>query len=110
MHARSRMPSRWRPGSAGATDPVEVADLAGRAPEAALLALAHGNSPAVREWFTRLRDVRLEVDGADLAELGLPESPRVGEVLEELRRRKLRGELDDREAELDAARALIADE
>jgi hypothetical protein len=54
--------------------------------------------------------VRLELTGTDLAELGLPESPRVGEILEELRRRKLRGELDGRRAELDAARALIADE
>jgi hypothetical protein len=72
------------PRLAEATDPVEVADLAGRAPEAALLALAHRGSPALREWFTRLRDVHLEVDGGDLAELGLPESPRVGEVLEEL--------------------------
>jgi hypothetical protein len=34
----------------------------------------------------------------------------VGEILEELRRRKLRGELDGREAELAAARALIADD
>ena len=65
---------------------------------------------ALRDWFTRLRDVRLEVTGADLAELGLPESPRVGEMLEELRRRKLRGELDGREAELAAARELIAAE
>jgi len=32
----------------------------------------------------------------------------VGEILEELRRRKLRGELDGREAELAAARELIA--
>jgi tRNA nucleotidyltransferase (CCA-adding enzyme) len=93
-----------------ATDPVEVADLAGRAPEAALIALARRDSPAVREWFTRLRDVHLNVTGDDLAELGLPESPRVGEILEELRRRKLRGELDGRAAELEAAKALIADD
>src|SRR5262249_60341654 len=88
------------PRLAEATDPVEIADLAGRAPEGALLALAHRDSPALRDWFTRLRDVRLEVTGSDLAALGLPESPRVGEILEELRRRKLRGELDGRESEL----------
>jgi tRNA nucleotidyltransferase (CCA-adding enzyme) len=93
-----------------ATDPVEIADLAGKAPEGALLALAEQDSPALRDWFTRLRGVRLEVTGADLAELGVPESPRVGEILEELRRRKLRGELDGRQAELAAARTLIADE
>jgi tRNA nucleotidyltransferase (CCA-adding enzyme) len=98
------------PRLAETTDPVEIADLAGRAPEAALIALACRDSAAVREWFTRLRDVRLEVNGDDLAELGLPESPRVGEILEELRRRKLRGELDGRAAELEAAKALIADE
>ncbi len=98
------------PRLAAASDPVEIADLAGRAPDAALLALAEHDSPALRDWFTRLRDVRLEITGADLAGLGLPESPRVGEVLEALRRRKLRGELDGRDAELAAARELIADE
>jgi tRNA nucleotidyltransferase (CCA-adding enzyme) len=96
------------PRLAEATDPVGIADLAGKAPEGALLALAEHDSPALRDWFTRLRDVRLEVTGTDLADLGLPESPRVGEILEELRRRKLRGELDGREAELAAARELIA--
>jgi tRNA nucleotidyltransferase (CCA-adding enzyme) len=91
----------------GATDPVEIARIAGRSPEAALLALAERDSAELRDWFTRLRSIRLDISGADLAELGLPESPRVGEVLEELRRRKLRGELDGRESELAAARELI---
>jgi tRNA nucleotidyltransferase (CCA-adding enzyme) len=91
----------------GATDPVEIARIAGRSPEAALLALAERDSAELRDWFTRLRNIRLDISGADLAELGLPESPRVGEVLEELRRRKLRGELDGRESELAAARELI---
>ena len=45
---------------------------------------------------------------ADLADLGLDESPRVGEILAELRRRKLNGELDGRDSELAAARELIA--
>ena len=52
--------------------------------------------------------MRIEIGGADLATLGLSESPRVGEVLAELRRRKLNGELDGRESELEAARELIA--
>ena len=39
---------------------------------------------------------------------GLDESPRVGEILAELRRRKLNGELDGRDSELAAARELIA--
>ena len=47
---------------------------------------------------SRLRHVRLDVAGAELAELGLEESPRVGEILGGLRRRKLDGELDGRDA------------
>lgn len=98
------------PRLAETADPVEIADLAGRAPEGALLALARHDSAPLRDWFTRLRGVRLALTGADLAVLGVPESPRVGEILEELRRRKLRGELDGRQAELDAARELIGDD
>jgi tRNA nucleotidyltransferase (CCA-adding enzyme) len=92
----------------GSPDPVEVvAQVEHLAPDAPLMALALADSPALRDWFTRLRGIRLEVTGADLAELGLRESPRVGEVLAELRRRKLRGDLDGRDSELAAARELI---
>ncbi|MGH3021266.1 MAG: hypothetical protein ACRDNR_14095, partial [Gaiellaceae bacterium] len=63
----------------------------------------------LRDYFDRLRAVRLEIGGADLIALGLPESPRVGEILGEIRKRKLNGELDGREAELAAARELVAE-
>lgn len=79
-------------------------------PEGAILALAAA-SPAAAAWleryFAELRQVELEISGGDLAALGLAESPRVGEVLGELLRRKLNGELDGRAAELDAARKLL---
>jgi tRNA nucleotidyltransferase (CCA-adding enzyme) len=89
---------------------AELADLAARhAPDAPLLALAIRDDARLRDWFERLRHVRLEVTGSDLAELGVPEGPRVGEILDELRRRKLNGELDGRAAELRAAQELIAD-
>jgi tRNA nucleotidyltransferase/poly(A) polymerase len=88
--------------------PAEVVALAEPyAPDAPLLALALADVPALDDYFARLQDVRLTIDGGDLAELGLAESPRVGEVLGELRRRKLNGELDGRDSELEAARALI---
>jgi tRNA nucleotidyltransferase (CCA-adding enzyme) len=77
------------------------------APDAPLLALAREDLPQLREYFSRLRDVRLEIGGEDLAGLGLAESPRVGSVLAEIRRRKLNGEIDGRESELAAAKALI---
>jgi tRNA nucleotidyltransferase (CCA-adding enzyme) len=89
--------------------PADVVALADPyAPDAPLFALALADLPELHEYFERLRDVRLEVSGADLADLGLDESPRVGEVLAELRRRKLNGELDGRDSELAAARELIA--
>jgi tRNA nucleotidyltransferase (CCA-adding enzyme) len=93
----------------GGAEPAEVVALADPyAPDAPLFALALDDLAPLHEYFERLRAVRLEVSGADLAELGLAESPRVGEVLSELRRRKLNGELDGRESELAAARELIA--
>jgi hypothetical protein len=61
----------------------------------------------LERYFEELRDVRLEISGGDLADLGLGESPQVGAVLEELRRRKLNGELDGRVAELEAAKELL---
>ncbi|MBA2474476.1 MAG: CCA tRNA nucleotidyltransferase [Actinobacteria bacterium] len=92
-----------------APEPAEVVSLAGRsAPDGPLLALALEELEPLRRYFERLRGIRLELTGTDLAALGLAQSPRVGEVLAELRRRKLNGELDGREAELEAARALIA--
>jgi tRNA nucleotidyltransferase (CCA-adding enzyme) len=63
--------------------------------------------PQLHEYFERLGGIRLEINGTDVARLGLAESPRVGEILVELRRRKLNGELDGRESELAAARELI---
>jgi tRNA nucleotidyltransferase (CCA-adding enzyme) len=90
-------------------EPAQVVALADSfAPDAPLLTLAADELPELREYFTRLKDVRLEIDGGDLAELGLSESPQVGDVLGELRRRKLNGELDGRDQELAAARELLA--
>ncbi len=88
-------------------DIVEAVERTG--PDTPLLALAQEDLPALHEYFRRLRDVHIELTGDDLAALGLGESPRVGEVLAELRRRKLNGELDSRAAEIAAARELIAE-
>jgi tRNA nucleotidyltransferase (CCA-adding enzyme) len=95
-----------------ASEPVDAAELVAMAepfaPDAPLFALATADLEPLRTYFRDLRGVRLAITGADLAELGLGESPRVGEILGELRRRKLNGELDGRESELAAARELIA--
>jgi hypothetical protein len=95
-------------GSLEGADPAEVVALADpHAPDAPLFALALADLEPLRDYFGRLRGVRLEVTGTDLAGLGVAESPRVGEILAELRRRKLTGELAGRDEELAAARELI---
>ena len=89
--------------------PAEVAEtFASRPVEAALVAAAAGSAVAT-VYLDHLRGVRLSIDGSVLREeLGLAESPRVGEVLRELLRRKRNGELESRADELAAARDLVA--
>ena len=90
--------------------PAEIVEAVERTgPDTPLLALAQEDLPALHEYFQRLRDVHIELTGDDLAALGLGESPRVGEVLAELRRRKLNGAIDSRASEIAAARELIAE-
>ncbi len=91
-----------------AASPAEIVSLVEPvAPDAPLLALAMRDLPAIEEYFERLRGIELEIGGSDLVELGLEQSPLVGEILAELRRRKLNGALAGREAELRTARELI---
>jgi tRNA nucleotidyltransferase (CCA-adding enzyme) len=90
-------------------DPAQVVALADAfSPDAPLLALAREDRRELRDYFSRLRDVSLEIGGADLIAMGLSESPRIGDILGEIRRRKLNGELDGRDAELAAARELAS--
>jgi tRNA nucleotidyltransferase (CCA-adding enzyme) len=90
-------------------DPAQIVALADAfAPDAPLFALALDARSELRAYFQRLRDVRLEIGGVDLIAMGLSESPRIGEILGEIRTRKLNGELEGREAELAAARELVA--
>jgi tRNA nucleotidyltransferase (CCA-adding enzyme) len=101
-----RMVERLRAGDLEPAQIVAVADAF--APDAPLFALALDERPELRAYFERLRDVRLEIGGSDLIAMGLSESPRIGEILGELRRRKLNGELAGRDEELAAARELVA--
>ena len=74
-------------------------------PEAALVV----GGEVGRRWLTQDRHVRLEVDGGVLAaELGVTQGPEVGRILTALLRAKRAGELPDRAAELQRARALLA--
>ena len=95
---------------AGAQTRAEIVEEIERTgPDTPLYALALADDSKLEEYYGRLRNVRLEVDGDDLAALGLVESPRVGEILAELRRQKLNGKLDGRAEELAAARELVGE-
>jgi tRNA nucleotidyltransferase (CCA-adding enzyme) len=96
---------------AAAAAPSDVAELLDRLPPDPALVIAARGGPgadAAELYLARLRGIRLEIDGTVLHdELGLPPSPRVGEVLAELLRRKRNGQLADRGSELAAARELV---
>lgn len=73
-------------------------------PEALALALALGAPPApIMDWTSRLGHVALTITGDDLVAAGFEPSPAFGRALEEVFRRKLDGEVEDRGAELCAA-------
>ena len=103
-----RAEDRRAPPSGGARSRTGLRARDAFAPDAPLLALAREDRPELRDYFSRLRGVSLEIGGADLIAMGLSESPRIGDILGEIRRRKLNGELDGRDAELAAARELAS--
>jgi tRNA nucleotidyltransferase (CCA-adding enzyme) len=102
---------RLRDLAAATKEPAALwARVAPHDPDGALFAFAEAKGHArerLERYFEELRDIRLEISGGDLAELGLGESPRVGAVLEELLRRKLNGQLDGKAAEIEAAKELL---
>jgi tRNA nucleotidyltransferase (CCA-adding enzyme) len=103
--------------AAGPAEPE--AELAGTEPDSpsAAVELARGRDPVVlvlaralgAEWLDRYllewRQVALEIDGDDLIAAGVPQGPALGRSLAEALRRKLDGEIEGRERELEAALA-----
>ncbi len=89
--------SMWppRPGEG-----VEVAEQ--RDPVELALALALG-ADWVELYVTIWSRVRLAIDGRDLIAAGVPEGPAVGRGLRAARHRRLEGEINGREEELEAA-------
>jgi tRNA nucleotidyltransferase (CCA-adding enzyme) len=94
-------------------EPADVAALLDAQPVEVAVAIAATGGAAGRAaelYLEHLRHLRLDVDGGTLLrELGIEQSPRVGEILAELLRRRRNGELGGREEQLEAARALVAE-
>jgi tRNA nucleotidyltransferase (CCA-adding enzyme) len=89
--------------------PSELRRLLGSETTVALsLALAMGApSEPILRWLTELRDVRLEITGADLLARGVPEGPALGRALDETLGRKLDGLVRGRDEELETALMLV---
>jgi tRNA nucleotidyltransferase (CCA-adding enzyme) len=78
-------------------------------PEALALALALGVPPEpILDWSTRLRHVRLDINGDDLIAAGVETGPALGRALAETLRAKLDGEISGRDEELRYALELAA--
>jgi tRNA nucleotidyltransferase (CCA-adding enzyme) len=111
--AAAVVPPRLEAPLAEAGEPARVAELLSPHPaEVALMVVASGAAAAAQAqlYLERLRELRLDIDGDTLREqLGMPESPRVGELLAELLRRRRNGELGGRDQQLEAARELLAE-
>jgi tRNA nucleotidyltransferase (CCA-adding enzyme) len=85
--------------------PSQGVELA-RGRSGAELALARGLGAAwLDRYLLEWRSVRLEIDGRDLIEAGVPQGPALGRGLAEALRRKLDGEIAGRDEELAAALA-----
>jgi tRNA nucleotidyltransferase (CCA-adding enzyme) len=84
--------------------PSEIAAAVGRgSPELVALAGAHGPADHAAAWLEELRHVRLEIDGGDLIEAGVPEGPQIGRALTAALEAKLDGRVDNRRDELEEA-------
>ncbi|MGH2975261.1 MAG: hypothetical protein ACRDLL_10400 [Solirubrobacterales bacterium] len=79
-----------------------VALAAGRDPVELTLARALG-ADWLDRYLTEWQGVRLGIDGEDLIAAGVRQGPALGRGLKEALRRKLDGEIDGREQELDVA-------
>jgi tRNA nucleotidyltransferase (CCA-adding enzyme) len=97
-------PLAERLAAAGSASELHAA-ASGRTVEQVALAGARdpAAAPAARRWLSELRHVRLEIDGEDLIEAGIPVGPEIGRRLREALAAKLDGAADGRESELRAA-------
>ncbi|MFW6056289.1 MAG: CCA tRNA nucleotidyltransferase [Chloroflexota bacterium] len=94
--------------------PSQVVSFLSERSTAALLAarrmLAHPSArERVNDYLEHLRFVRTSVNGTTLIEMGFPQGPSLGHVLERIRAARLDGEVSSRAEELQLARSLQED-
>jgi len=62
---------------------------------------------AFERYWSALSQVRLEISGEDVKEMGLEQGPMVGEILRSVLAARINGKIKDRQAELTMASELV---
>src|SRR5262249_18160763 len=79
--------------------------------EIVLYAMARSSEDIIRQqiadYLRDLRKVRLQITGDDLREIGVPQSPKIKEILDGVLRAHLDGTAETREQQLELAKKLI---
>jgi len=80
-------------------------------PELQIICHSRGGDHAknIRRYFTKLANIRLEISGEDLKELGYRPSPVFRKILKKILRQKIDGKISGRANELAAAIDLMKD-
>jgi tRNA nucleotidyltransferase (CCA-adding enzyme) len=107
LHAARKGPQLVRSLEPALPDSAIHALLHCELPETLGVAVALGaRREPVDRYLEHLSGARLDITGDDLRAAGIPEGPAIGRALRETLKRKLDGELDGRDAELEHALAV----
>lgn len=63
----------------------------------------------ISAYITKLRDIKIDVTGADLQEMGIPSGPRYNEILRAILTAKVDGKAESRQEQLLIARSMAAE-
>jgi tRNA nucleotidyltransferase (CCA-adding enzyme) len=101
LHAARKGPQLVRSLESELPDSAVHALLHCEVPETLAVATALGaREQPIRRYLENLSGARLEITGDDLRAAGIPEGPAIGRALRETLKRKLDGQLGDRDSEL----------
>jgi tRNA nucleotidyltransferase (CCA-adding enzyme) len=111
LHAARKGPQLVRSLEPALADSDIHAFLHCELPETLGVAVALGARPEpIDRYLERLSEVRLELTGDDLRAAGIPEGPAIGRALRETLKRKLDGEVNGRDAELELALSIAREQ
>jgi len=92
--------------------PSEVVEILGNIPLASIRAYIEAGPPLPRrgrlvDYIETLRFVKPEISGDDLLDIGIPQGPTIGELLDIVRRSRLDGQVKSRQEELELVKSRL---